>query len=136
MPKYSSKPLDAFALHNLSHTMKGPAAYSPHRDAVRKRILKTWPEGDGAQIKGDSPVFSEVREFEISPEEQTAMGEGLWGIYADPESNDGMRKLCLEQAKLLKVSGAFTKRIAEQKVEKLMESDDAIKGDEDASQPE
>ena len=131
-----STPGIALALFQLSSEMTGPAAYSKHRDAYRKRVLKVWPEAE-AGIPGDDPMQKEEREVEISPEEQTALGEGLWSMYSKDTSSDRLRELCETLAKAIGVSKAFNSRLEKvAPIKDLMAADDAITGDEDAGKPE
>ena len=124
-----SSPTIALSLFHLSSEMTGPVAYSPLRAAFRKRVLKVWPEAETG-FDAASPLHKEEREIEVSPEEQTALGEGLWEIYTRPVSSDKMREACEALAKVIGVSKKFAERVSKlEPIKELMQADEAITGD-------
>jgi hypothetical protein len=124
---FNGNPIEALALSDLTLRMKGPGNFYPHRQAVRDRVVATWPELKNGIKDGDS-MLSEKRGIDISPEEQTALSEGMLAVCRGDEITDVERARVFALARLCRFEPWLQRQLAKGEVKAFTGSDEDVNG--------
>jgi len=134
--QFKSNGISAMNLYHLSTKLEGGAEEFKAREKVRSKILKTWPELEIADAKGEEEIarrkaLEETRNIDVTPTEQTALAEGFLKYLQHRETSDAEKRLALDLAKMLKFPKWLDKQTDKTPLREFTESDEApeIEGD-------
>lgn len=122
---FKGNPVEALALSDLTLRMKGPGNFYPHRQAIRDRVIEKWPELKHGIKDGDS-LLAERREFDVSPEEQTALAEGMLAVCRGEEITDAERARVFTLARLCRFEPWLQRQLAKGEVKAFTGTDEDV----------